>query len=1115
MDATSARATTARAHNDADELVEPAIELVKRWLRRAEDLETSQDRQVMNRLGDLVADDEGVRFVMQFVDRVARPDDAVVAAAQLKSLVLSSDSPSFLGPIDKLLMQAGARLAPLLPRVVIGLATRRMRAIVGHLVAPADHDALTKHLEHQRDGGYASNVNLLGEAVLGETEATARLDRLKELLDVPEIDYVSVKITAVASQLNHWDHAGSLQRLTERLADLVDVAARSSTSTFVNFDMEEYYDLHLTVEAFMEVLSAPERQHLDAGIVMQAYLPDSFAIIQKLVRWANQRHAQAGGTIKIRLVKGANLAMERVEAAMHGWEQAPYGSKLESDAGYRACMDWLLQADHLTGVRVGVASHNLFDVAWAKLVAEQRGVIDRVQFEMLQGMAPGQVKAVNAEVTDDSAPTLLYTPAVAAADFDVAIGYLFRRLEENASAENYLRHVFELAPGSPTFVEQARLFREGVALRHSIDQSPRRRQNRSEPSAPTPPGAAFVNEPDTDPSLVANRRWIEETLRRQPRPCATPVTDDVASVEAEIRIAQTAQSAWSARPADERRKILYRVADELAQRRGELLATMMHEANKTIAQGDVEVSEAIDFARWYGDHAIELERMHGASFEPFGVIAVIPPWNFPTAIPAGGVLASLAAGNGVILKPAPQTPRCAEIVAEACWAAGVPTDLLRFVRTPDNQAGRAVVESADAVILTGSSETADLFRSWKPDLRLFAETSGKNVLIITPSADIDLAVGDLVTSAFGHGGQKCSAASLAILVGDLATSERFRRQLVDAVQSLSVGDALSLGTDIAPLIDGGNARIDRAIDTLDDGESWLVRPGRTADGLITPGVRAGVKAGSWFHQTECFGPILGLMSAPSLTEAIDIANSSAFGLTGGIHSLDPAEVQMWASTIEVGNGYVNRPITGAIVQRQPFGGWKRSSVGPGKKAGGPNYLLQLGSWTPREDSDDYAHQWRTEFSVAHDDAGLFCEANIFRYQPLKAIGVVFGPDAAEADRRAIERAADTAGVRLLVGGDEIADDHERRCAWIQHLGREGVQRVRYVGCEPTRQEFSAANALGIHLVTDPVTPSGKLEFGHLVREQAISVTLHRFGNLVNADQLQLRDVGETPIRAHE
>lgn len=1087
--------------NDADELAGPAIALVEKWLRRSVDFETKADRATMRQLGDLVADEDSLSFVMQFVDRVARPDQASVAANQLRSLVQSQSLPGFLSPVDRLLLQAGARLAPLAPGLVMPLAQKRMRGIVGHLVAKAGARDLARHLDRQRQDGYEVNVNLLGEAVLGEKEANERLERLQTILHLPEVDYVSVKITAVASQLNHWAHDESLARLTERLCELVDSAAASATPTFVNLDMEEFHDLHLTIEAFKSVLGTPERMGLDAGIVIQAYLPDSFAVLQDLVNWSNRRFDEGGGTIKIRLVKGANLAMEQVEGALHGWPQAPFSTKLETDAGYRACVDWAFHPYRLRGTRIGLASHNLFDVAWARLLAESRGVINRVQFEMLQGMAPAQAKAVSTDASSEGPSMLLYTPAVADDDFDVAISYLFRRLEENAAPENYLSKIFDLKPGSAAFQAEAAFFQEGLALRSSVDQSTRRKQDRSAPYVGHDLSAPFLNEPDTDPSLPANRSWIKEVRDLRPLECQTHVTTLVAEIDTELAIAAQAQLGWARRPASERREILHRVADELGGRRGEILATMMHEANKTIEQADVEVTEAIDFARWYGDRSVELDDVHGANFEPFGVIGIIPPWNFPTAIAAGGMLSALAAGNAVLVKPAPQTPRCAEIVAEACWSAGVPKEVLRFVRTGDDDAGRRLVESVDAVILTGSSETADLFRSWKPDIRLFAETSGKNALIISPSADLDLAVQDLVASAFGHSGQKCSAASIAILVGDVATSERFRRQLIDAVKSLTVGSPLELGTDIAPLVDGGNERLDQAIAQLDPGETWLVRPTKTDDGTITPGVRGGVVAGSWFHRTECFGPVLGLMQAESLDEAIEIANSSAFGLTGGIHSLDPVEVRQWADSIEVGNGYVNRPITGAIVQRQPFGGWKRSSVGPGAKAGGPNYLMQLGTWTPAASTDlsldDYAEQWDTEFSQSHDPTGLFCEANVLRYVPLETVGLVAGRAATERDRELVSYAAELAGVSLSAAPDTGID----RTEWLAALGQQGVSRVRFVGTAPSIEEHRTAARHGIHLITSPVTSSGRVELLHLVREQALSVTLHRFGNLINSDEI--------------
>jgi len=1086
--------TNTTMDNAAEDFVDQAITQVATWLKRAEELETRTDRNTMAQLRDLVLDDDGVNFVMQFVDRIARPENNAVAADQLRLLVESAPLPSFLSTIDRTLLSIGARLALKLPAIVMPLARLRMRSIVGHLVAPADQQALGKHLSSQRSDGYEVNVNLLGEAVLGEQEAESRLERLVELLHQPEIDYVSVKISAVASQLNHWDYDTSLERVIERASLLFDAARAVQPPTFINLDMEEYHDLHLTVEAFKAALGTPERLNHDAGIVLQAYLPDVFPILQNLVEWANQRHARGGGTIKIRLVKGANLAMERVDAALHGWVQAPYQTKVESDANFRRCLDWILYPDHLRGVRIGIASHNLFDVAWTKLLSEHRGVTDRVQFEMLQGMAPAHAKAVNeADAGAASPPMLLYTPSVADDDFDVAIGYLFRRLEENASEENFMRSLFDLTADSEEFAIQTALFRQGVTMRNSVHEGPRREQDRSSPKAVSLPHHTFTNEPDTDPTLKANRDWIARVRTTKATPCRTQLSTSIAEVTTCVTTARNASQRWATTPLVERRRILHRVADGLNVRRGELIATMMAEASKTISEADIEISEAVDFARWYGNHGLELGSVEGASFKPFGVVAVIPPWNFPVAIPAGGVLAALAAGNSVIFKPAPQTPRCAEIVAEVCWASGVPADVLQFLRVPDDDAGQHLVQSVDAVILTGSTETAQLFRTWKPDMRLLAETSGKNALIITPSADLDLAANDLVRSAFGHAGQKCSAASLAILVGDVYSSERFRRQLIDAAQSLTIGPAKDLSTDIAPLVDGGNNRLQHAASSLEGDQQWLLKPVVDGD-TMSPGILDGVAVGSWFHRTECFGPVLGLMHAKNLGDAVRIANSSDFGLTGGIHTLDPSEMHHWMEHIEVGNGYVNRPITGAIVQRQPFGGWKRSSVGLGAKAGGINYLTQLGTWAPTPNENDYQAQWDNHFSKEHDDTGLECEANIFRYCPLAAIGIRIANTANQTDIDLVEHAANVCGVPTHVSRatDETPGD------FIQRMVALKVERVRLIGPIDDQDLYIEAIRAGIHLVETPVTPAGRIELQHYLREQAISITLHRFGNLINS-----------------
>jgi len=1069
-----------------DDLADEAVDLVAHWLHAARDLETRSEHAALRRLHALIDEPAGVEFAMQYVDRVARHSDNGLAADELAAVVHHADLPGFVGPVDRTLLRLGARLAPLAPLLVMPIARRRLRQLVGHLLVDADPTTLKRHMSRKRKQGVALNINILGEAVLGEAEAGRRFDRTLALIADPAVTYVSVKASSIASQIDLWSFDDSLRRVKERLRILCTEAAATTPPTFVNVDMEEYKDLHLTLRAFMEVLDEPDLVAVDAGIVLQTYLPDSFEALQRLTDWAVIRHDRHASAVKVRLVKGANLAMERVDAAMHGWEQAPYVTKAEVDANYKRCIDWAFTPAHTGAVRIGVASHNLFDVAWAKLLADTRGVTEGVDFEMLQGMAPAHARAVQA-TTDD---LLLYTPIVAPADFDVAIGYLIRRLDENASGHNFLRHLFALEPSAPEFDEQAERFRRAVADRHTVSALPHRC------GRPVELETGFANQPDTDPARPDTQQWLEKTRTIEPSPVRAPIVTTATGIEECIARARDGQASWARLGSTERRRILWAVADEIDRRRGELLSTMAHEARKTFAQADPEISEAIDFARWYADRGTELDAIEGVTFEPHGVVAVIPPWNFPVAIPTGGTMAALAAGNAVILKPARKTSRCAEIIVEAAHAAGVPPDVLQLVRTLDSDVGRALVTGADAVILTGSIETANLFRSWRPNMTLLAETSGKNGLVITPHADIDHAVDDLVQSAFGHAGQKCSAASLAILVGGVADDPRFRRQLIDAVQSLRAGPPTDAASNYGPPISVPEGKLARALTELDPGETWLVEP-RLIDnttGLWSPGVREGVSEAGWFHQTECFGPVLGLMRADDLDHAIRIQNHSSFGLTGGLHSLDEDEIEQWLDQVEVGNAYVNRGITGAIVQRQPFGGWKGSSVGLGAKAGGTDYLLQLGRWTTiaplSEAPESDRHWWQSHYAVGHDPANLFCERNELRYLPHPTVTI---RASADADPSEVERALAAAHrvnptARLSDAGEEPDGVFEASLTEMRW------GRVRMVGSIPDSLR-TAAIRHDVHLVEEPVTAAGRLELRLYLREQSISQTLHRFGNI--------------------
>lgn len=1073
-------------HREAS--VDDAVALARRLLLAGEAELTASERRRRERLGRLIADPDGRELLFALTDQVLRIDDHRRAASRFSSIV-GRHSSNALGPIDRLLLRAGALVAPWLPRIVMPLVTRRIVAETRGVVLPADDPAFARHVRKRAEQGVRLNVNPLGEAILSDAEADERLAMVLERIVRPDVDYVSLKITSVVANLDPFAFEQSVDRIADRLRTVYRAATNADPVTFVNLDMEEYRDLELSLASFMRVLDEDEFVGVDAGIVLQAYIPDSHEALERLGEWAVARRARGGGHVKVRLVKGANLAMERVESELHGWEQAPYPSKAEVDASFKAMLESALRPEWDDAVRIGVASHNVFDIAWALEVADAAGAHGRVDLEMLEGMAPAQARAVLAEVGD----LLLYAPVVAREDIDASIAYLSRRLDENTQPENFLRASFDLVVDSPAWSEQERRFRTAVAERRTIGRERRRTP------LPQADATTFRNEPYSDVTDPAVRDATEAATMPEPELVAVTDTD---SIDRAVGRAADGLARWSRLDDDERRRVVRAAAAVMRRRRFETVRVMADETGKTMHEADPEVSEAIDFAEYYAgpcESLLSSLRTDGVDVTGRGVVAVVGPWNFPYAIPAGGVFAALAAGNAVVLKPAPESVRVAATLVEQLHEAGVPDDVVQLVVCEDGPVGQHLVthDGIDTVVLTGSLATADLFRSWKPDLRLFAETSGKNALVITAAADLDLAIADLVQSAFGHAGQKCSAASLGIVETSVYDDPDFRRRLRDAVTSRRIGWPSDRATMMGPVIAPPSGPLLRGLTSLEPGEQWLVEPRRLDDSgrLWSPGVRLGVEPGSWFHRTECFGPVLGLMRADDLDHAIAIQNDSDFGLTGGLHSLDPAEIERWVDRVEVGNAYVNRGTTGAVVRRQPFGGWKRSSVGPGTKAGGPSYLLQFAriddDWPIERVRASYEAAWAAEFSREHDPSGLRAESNVLRYRPVSR--VVARHDGTRPDM--LERcrvAAAVTGVPLVESDARVVDES----TFVSALRSD--DRVRLLVPSDDGLLRSLVDS-GVWF--DPAEPCGhgRVELVKWVREQAVSRTLHRHGRLPEDD----------------
>lgn len=1159
---------------------ENAIDLSVLLLQEARRIQSYKERNAQMQLARMVKDPNGKNFTTEMTDQCFRSINNRRAADQIKYLIDKNGIPKFLPFFKRLSLKFFQIFGSTLPALSVPLVKFFIRKETEQVVISADEKKFKNYLEKRKNENIVLNINHLGEAILGEKEALSRLNIYINDLANPDIKYISVKISTIFSQINLLAQDQTIDILSERLRELYRAVLKNPLSVngktlfkFVNLDMEEYKDLYLTVDVFKKVLSEPEFIALPAGIVLQSYLPDSYLIQQELTQWALKRVEAKGAPIKIRIVKGANLAMEQVDASLKGWELAPFTTKVEVDANFKRMLHYGLKKEHAKAVIIGVGSHNLFDIAYAMLLAFENEVETFISFEMLEGMAD-HIRRV---VQDFFKEIVLYCPTAKDQEFQYAIAYLVRRLDENTAPNNFLRHSFDLIPGTKAWQKQSSLFSMACRSINSISAEPRRKQNRLANQISSC-CTYFANEPDTDWSLTTNQVWAKQIidnakqLKVRDIPLVINGKEEI-SIDGEFgagfdpsnpqklfyryALANSEQIdlvvdssleaffIWSSTTLDERSTIIKKLACLLQEHRAQFIEAMLTDTGKTILEADTEVSEAIDFANYYRFIMNEIVLLSDVDLKPKGVVLVTPPWNFPCSIAAGGIIAALITGNTVIFKPAPEAVLVGWTLVNLFWKAGVSKSALQFINCIDETTGSQLIKNKkiSTVVLTGATETAKLFYQMKPGIDLIAETGGKNCIIVTNMADRDLAIKDIVQSAFGFTGQKCSACSLVICEAEVYDDPHFLSQLVDAVSSLKVDSAWNLATKVNPLIKAPNATLYNALTTLEEGEEWLLKPNCHPNNpnLWSPGIKKGVKPGSVTHTVEFFGPILGIIRAENLKEAIEIANLTPYGLTSGLHSLDQREQTFWLDHIEAGNCYINRGITGAVVQRQPFGGFKASSFGPGLKAGGPNYLFQFLhvqqksnpiqketlraelvelSRMAKETLDledgmtietaiaNYEYFWKHYFSKEHDPSQILGQDNILKYVPQKNLWI------------RIEDLDDLKDIYLIIAAcivckcpvqlsfdknlslkkfdfnvfSKLHVRFESKKEFLENIIHIKNVRVRFIN-SPSVDILDTLAKQGISVIVEKPCANGRIELLKYLREVSISRDYHRYGNL--------------------
>jgi RHH-type transcriptional regulator, proline utilization regulon repressor / proline dehydrogenase / delta 1-pyrroline-5-carboxylate dehydrogenase len=896
------------------------------------------------------------------------------------------------------LVQTGVTIAKLAPWISGQVLRWNVSGMARQFIAGKNPQDVMKALRRRRRQRIGFTVDLLGEAVVSEKEATEYTARCFDLLEglagetrgwkdplgenselFPVVN-VSVKISALYSQMNPADPADAIIHLAPKLRPLLRRARE--LGAFINFDMESYAHKNTTLELFKTLFAEPEfRDWPHAGIVVQAYLRDSGKDLGELISWGRSR----GTRFTVRLVKGAYWDYERIKARQNGWVVPVYEQKAASDANFEGLTRTLLENENTVTSAFG--SHNVRSIAHAQAVAEELGIPkSRFEFQLLYGMA-GPIKRA---LVDMGYRVREYCPV---GELLPGMSYLVRRLLENTSNEGFLRAKFSDNASEASLLRnpQELIGRNGASPVAAAPSLERAAGGTNGISREIPPEDAYENASLVNfvypraqekmkgaiaqaraqlgkkyPIIIdGDRIWTETTI-----PSHNPTTPDeivghvaaagIPEAERAVKVAREAFHSWSFTPAEKRAQLLERAAAIMDARRYELSALEVFEVGKSWAEADGDIREAIDFLLFYAQQMRLLGRprltqhvLGEESYQhywPRGVTLVIAPWNFPIAIMCGMVSAALVSGNTVIMKPAEQSAVCGAMLMEIFEQAGVPDGVLNFLPGKGSVIGAHLVDhpDVDMIAFTGSREvglriweSAGKTRPGQRELkRVVCEMGGKNAVIVDSDADLDEAIVDSVYSAFGYQGQKCSALSRLIVLEE--NYSRVMDRLLSAAASLRIGNPEQPGITVGPVIDEAAYRRIQEYIEIGKGEAMLAyQKGDIPEKgfFIPPTIFANVTPDMRIAREEIFGPVLVVMKARDLDDAIRIANSTEFALTAGFFSRSPANIERAKAELVAGNVYINRSCTGAVVGRHPFGGFKMS--GGGTKAGGEDYLLQF------------------------------------------------------------------------------------------------------------------------------------------------------------------------------
>lgn len=1157
-----------------EERIQKSIELSELLILHAKQTQTASEKLRLENLTRVLSTAKGKSFLINLLDQILRLKSKEKIIDVFSYLINSFGSIKPLPLKMKIGVFFSKIFGSIFPTIFANHIRKEILKEALNTFTYADETYLNKYIQKNKNNDVI--FWLLEHKPFEKKDVDRYLSNIFSLITREDISSVCINLTSLSSHLNAPFNNLMKNEIEENFINILKFALNASNKNktkkekIIILDFEEHAYLESALEIFEKIILMKEFLNLKIGFTLKSYFPESFEIQKKLHTIAKKRLEINGNSIIIRITKGIHLNSELITASLNNWPSPTFTSKIQTDANFKKMIAFASNIENTNATDIIISTSNIFDIAYSLLLIEEKKLDQMISFEIIDSKTTTPIILTLQKIIGKNLKLL--SPIIFKNDFEVISIFSMQKIYDYSNLENFISQLEILFPGTKNWDEQVENFKNSFNEIQNLSSEKKLKQNRNK-VLDTPKSKIFENDPITDFSIQENILWgekiiddakknifydipividgkeiishkaIKNNFLNKPLYNYSQASDD--EIILAITTAKINEKNWQELPIEKKIEIFSLAVSKFKEKRSFFIKNLIIDINKSLVQADLEVSEAIDAIEYQIKNFVSICSYKDIDFQAKGTILIIPAWGFPLVVSATALTSALLGGNTVILKPLEESILvCFEFI-KILWDAGVPKEVLQFVNCSNELFEKKLISDSriNSVIISTAAENAKKFIKLRDGLEVNATTGGINTIIVTALSDKHLAIENIIESAFSFSGQKFSSCAVLILEKEVYDDINFQNQLKEATENLIVDSATNPNSFVTPLTTEPTIDLKKALTMLDPNEWWLVKPKQSPNNprLFSPGVKYGVTQESFTKNHELYCPVLSVMKADSIDHAIELANKSKFGLSAGLQSLDAREHLRWINNIQVGNYYINTPLTETRIKRQPFGGYKESSFGSGYKFAGPNYNLnflklnqatlpkekqpvndwvnsltiflekidlspeELGLWYASV--SNYAYSWK-KFKQDIDSSKILGQDNFLRYVPRKNITFRITNNYLALDALRVCAAALTCSTPLEISWDPqeieefdwidllpvLTNIEETEEEFLNRIRQGKIKRIRLINKASEKLKKAAAIA-PCHIIDDPVLANGRFELLHYIKEINITCNYHRYGNL--------------------